>query len=58
MTAFRTKLGLFEYRVMPFGLTNAPAIFQRFMDEIFSDMIGSFVEIYFDDILICFTKFI
>jgi hypothetical protein len=24
-TAFRTRLGLFEYKVMPFGLTNVPA---------------------------------
>ena len=51
-TAFRTKHGLYEYLVMPFGLSNAPASFQRFVDEIFQDMIGKFVVIYLDDFLI------
>src|ERR1700728_1674112 len=37
---------------MPFGLTNAPAAFQRFMNDIFSDMLDVCVIIYLDDILI------
>ena len=36
---------------MPEGLTNAPAAFQRFMNDIFADMID-IVIIYLDDILI------
>ncbi|KAJ1189836.1 hypothetical protein NDU88_006578 [Pleurodeles waltl] len=51
-TAFRTPFGHFEYKVMPFGLTNAPAIFQRFMDSVFSDLLNQTVVIYLDDILI------
>ena len=37
---------------MPFGLTNAPATFQRFMNDIFSDMLDVCVIVYLDDILI------
>ena len=37
---------------MPFGLTNAPAAFQRFMNDIFSDLLNVSVIIYLDDILI------
>jgi len=37
---------------MPEGLTNAPAAFQRFMNDIFADMIDVIVIIYLDDILI------
>ncbi|SLM33518.1 Ribonuclease H-like domain [Lasallia pustulata] len=33
-TAFRTRLGYFEYRVMPFGLTNAPASFQSYINNV------------------------
>ena len=35
---------------MPFGLTNAPAAFQRFMNNIFSNMLDVCVIIYLDDI--------
>jgi len=37
---------------MPFGLTNASAAFQRFMNNIFSDLLDVCVMIYLDDILI------
>jgi len=37
---------------MPFSLTNAPAAFQRFMNDIFSDLLNVCVMIYLDDILI------
>ena len=36
---------------MPFGLTNAPAAFQRFMNDIFSDLLDVNVTIYLDNIL-------
>ena len=51
-TAFRTRYGSFEWLVMPFGLTNAPAAFQRFMNDIFSDLLDVYVIIYLDDILV------
>ena len=51
-TAFRTRYGSYEWLVMPFGLTNAPAVFQRFMNDIFSDMLDVSVVVYLDDILI------
>ena len=37
---------------MPFGLTNAPASFQALVNEVFSDLLDSFVAIYLDDIMI------
>ena len=51
-TAFRTRYGSFEWNVMPFGLSNAPAAFQRFMNDIFSDLLDVSVIVYLDDILI------
>ena len=51
-TVFRTRYGSFEWSVMPFGLTNAPVAFQRFMNDIFSDLLDVCVIIYLDDILV------
>jgi hypothetical protein len=47
-----TKYGSFEWMVMPFGLSNAPSAFQRFMNDIFADMLDVCVVVYLDDILI------
>ncbi|KAL0173541.1 hypothetical protein M9458_029509, partial [Cirrhinus mrigala] len=51
-TAFSTTTGHYEYRVMPFGLVNSPSVFQSFINDVFRDMLGRWVIIYMDDILI------
>ncbi|KAJ3487209.1 hypothetical protein NLI96_g3698 [Meripilus lineatus] len=50
-----TKIDLchvYHLLVMPFGLSNVPAIFQWFMNDIFSDMVDVCVVIYLDNILV------
>ena len=51
-TTFRTRYGSFKWLVMPEGLTNAPVAFQRFMNDIFTNMIDVSVVIYLDNILV------
>ncbi|GKV50531.1 hypothetical protein SLEP1_g57234 [Rubroshorea leprosula] len=53
-TAFRCPgaIGTYEWVVMPFGLKNAGATYQRAMNTIFHDMIGRFMEIYIDDVVV------
>lgn len=51
-TAFSTDKGHFEFNRMPFGLKNAPATFQRAMNNILGDYIGSICYVYLDDIVI------
>jgi hypothetical protein len=53
-TAFRYSghVGLFEWIVMTFGLKNASATYQRAMNFIFHEYIGTLVEIYIDDVVI------
>ena len=51
-TTFRTRYGSFEWLVMPEGLTNTPAGFQRFMNDIFADMIDISIVVYLDNILV------
>ena len=37
---------------MPFSLTDTPMVFQRFMNDIFSNLLDVYVVIYLDNILI------
>ena len=50
-TAFVMPHGKWEYIRMPFGLKNGPAVFQRLMNTILTD-IRPFVATYIDDIVV------
>jgi hypothetical protein len=51
-TAFRTRLGHFEYTVLPMGLCNAPGTFMQLMNQTFADVLDKNVLCFLDDILI------
>ena len=52
MTAFRCRLGLFEWLVTPFGLVNAPASFQRYINEHLREHLDLDATAYMDDVLV------
>jgi len=53
-TAFRCPghVRLFEWIIMTFGLKNSSATYQRAMNFIFDEFIGTLVEIYIDDVVV------
>lgn len=51
-TAFTVEYGNFEFVRMPFGLKNSPATFQRIMDNVLRELVGTICLVYLDDIII------
>ena len=56
-TTFTCPYGTFAFRRMPFGLCNAPAIFQRCMMSMFSDLAEEVMEIFMDDFTVYGSSF-
>lgn len=54
-TAFSVKNGKYEFCRLPFGLKNAPSIFQRAIDDVLREHIGSKCFVYMDDVIV-FSK--
>ena len=51
-TAFRTRMGLFQFKRLPFGLCNAPATFSRVMDLILQNLQWDVVLCFLDDLCV------
>ncbi|GFT99387.1 retrovirus-related Pol polyprotein from transposon 17.6 [Trichonephila clavipes] len=55
--AFITRNGTFAFLRMPFGLSGAAPNFQNPIDIIFTPLVGRFVMVYMDDIIITTPSF-
>ncbi|GFV34907.1 hypothetical protein TNCV_1452091 [Trichonephila clavipes] len=56
-TVFITRNGTFAFLRMPFGLSGAAPNFQRAIDIILKPVIGRFVSVYMDDVIITSPSF-
>ncbi|GFX08759.1 retrovirus-related Pol polyprotein from transposon 297 [Trichonephila clavipes] len=56
-TTFVTKNGTYAFRPMPFGLSGAAPNFQKAIDIILKPVIGKFVNVYMDDVIISSPSF-
>ncbi|GFW11146.1 retrovirus-related Pol polyprotein from transposon 297 [Trichonephila clavipes] len=56
-TAFVTKNGAYAFRRMPFALSGAAPNFQKAIDIILKPVIGKFVNVYIDDVIISYPSF-
>ena len=54
-TGFSVPFGHYEFNRLPFGLSNSPANFQRLMDTVLKNLIGSEAYVFIDDIVL-FSK--
>jgi hypothetical protein len=51
-TSFITPHGMYCYTTMPFGLQNARFTYQRCVNHVFGNHIGTTVEAYIDNIMV------
>ncbi|KAL0355390.1 UNVERIFIED_CONTAM: Retrovirus-related Pol polyprotein from transposon gypsy [Sesamum radiatum] len=51
-TSFITDHGIYCYNVMPFDLKNAGATYQRLVNKMFKNQVGTAIEVYVDDMLV------
>ncbi|GFW65470.1 retrovirus-related Pol polyprotein from transposon 297 [Trichonephila clavipes] len=56
-TVFVTKNGTYAFRRMPFRLSGAAPNFQKAIDIILKPLIGKFVNVYMDDVIISSPSF-
>ncbi|GFT40965.1 hypothetical protein TNCV_4953191 [Trichonephila clavipes] len=56
-TAFITRNGTFAFLRMPFGFSGAAPNFQKVIDIILKPVIGRFVSVYMDDVIITSPSF-
>ncbi|GFU00692.1 retrovirus-related Pol polyprotein from transposon 297 [Trichonephila clavipes] len=56
-TTFVTKNGTYTFRRMPFGLSGAAPNFQKAIDILLKPVIGKFVNVYMDDVIISSPSF-
>ena len=52
-TSFSTPTGKYAYKKLPMGCSGAPLAFQRLVNTIFKGVLGTYVHVFMDDILIC-----
>jgi len=56
-TSFIVPSGQYEFMRLPFGLCNSPAIFQKFVNAVFKELIaGGVVLTYMDDLIVPCAK--
>jgi Reverse transcriptase (RNA-dependent DNA polymerase) len=51
-TAFKTTMGLYEFRCVAMGISNGPSVMQSMMSHIFRHALNKHILIYLDDLLI------
>jgi hypothetical protein len=51
-TAFKMRLGHYEFTILPFGLMNSPGVFMSLMNEVFHKYLDKFIQVFIDNILI------
>ena len=52
LTGFTVPSGHCEFNRLPFGLSNSPANFQRIMDTVLKNLVGTECFVFIDDVIV------